>query len=474
MTSTPLGLCCTGDQPSTWSPLFGGGRGRASGPKAIALHQRGSPTNFWTRRGYPLPRPPPAADALANPELNLADPELNTDGIRPRNFAGGARNGVSTETSPKEFRLSCCSHMAIIFIVDASTDIPVQGVSMTGPPDGFIPTSESTVPKTSPRVSVAMCTRNGASFVGEQLRSILEGRILPDEIIISDDASTDNTIQIIQEELSSAPSGVEWRLIRNEWPLGVTKNFEQAVQACSGDLIALSDQDDVWVSDRLSSVISVFATHPRLLLLHSDAILVDANRRPLDSLLSQSHLISDAERSEIASGREFNVLIRRRIVTGATVVFRRSLLDTAAPFPTNWVHDEWLGIIAAGLDGADYLPQPLIEYRQHGMNEVGVRKRGRLEKFGMLLAPGGARNRRLLERSEQLVNRLEAAGAQVPDDFLTLARKRRDHDAFRASLTPEHRSRVIPIFRRVWRQDYAMLSRGKKDILLDLIQPLDD
>lgn len=349
-----------------------------------------------------------------------------------------------------------------------------SGESVTETSVGFDSTSKRSIPELWPRISVAMCTRNGASFVGEQLRSIFEGQLLPDEIIISDDASDDDTLQIIESSLSNAPAGVKWRVIRNKWPYGVTKNFEQAVHACSGELIALSDQDDVWLPQRLSDVISVFTARPQLLLLHSDAILVDANRRALGRLLSQSHRISDEERVEIASGREFSVLIRRRIVTGATVVFRRRLLDIATPFPTDWVHDEWLGIIAAGLGGADYLPQALIEYRQHGMNQVGVRKRGRLEKFGMLLAPGGARNRRLLERSEQLVNRLEMAGAQVPDEFLKLARQRRDHEVFRASLPSERRARVIPIFQRAWRRDYARLSRGSRDILLDLVQPLDD
>ena len=125
-------------------------------------------------------------------------------------------------------------------------------------------------------VSVALCTYNGARFVAEQLRSILAQSSPADQIVISDDGSTDGTLEVVRAELAAAGSALpEVIILENPAPLGVTRNFEQAILACTGDLIVLCDQDDTWVPDRLARAEREFAARPDLLLLYSDASLVD-------------------------------------------------------------------------------------------------------------------------------------------------------------------------------------------------------
>ena len=200
-------------------------------------------------------------------------------------------------------------------------------------------------------ISVALCTHNGERFLEEQLRSILSQTLQPDEIVLSDDASTDGTVALAERILAEHPS-VRLRVLRNGSPLGVTKNFEQAVSTTTGELVALSDQDDVWEPERLQRYAAEFAARPTLLLLHGEAELVDAEGALMGVRLFDALDTNPWELDRIRSGRAFDALVRRNLALGASVVFRRTLLEHALPFPVSWVHDEWLAIIAAAIGAA--------------------------------------------------------------------------------------------------------------------------
>src|SRR4051812_16867623 len=126
----------------------------------------------------------------------------------------------------------------------------------------------------SARVSVALCTHNGAAYIAEQLASIVAQNPQPAEIVLSDDASTDDTVAIARGIMSEHP-GIDFRVLENRPALGVTGNFERAIAERGGELIALSDQDDLWHPGRLAAIAAIFADRPELLLLHGDARLVD-------------------------------------------------------------------------------------------------------------------------------------------------------------------------------------------------------
>src|SRR5437879_6214343 len=123
------------------------------------------------------------------------------------------------------------------------------------------------------RLSIAMCTYNGARFLKEQLDSIASQTCSPDEVIVCDDHSSDGTVQVIERFASGAPFPVKLQV--NETNLGSTKNFEKAIGLCQGEVIALADQDDVWSSIKLERLIAAFESDPNLGLVFSDAQLVD-------------------------------------------------------------------------------------------------------------------------------------------------------------------------------------------------------
>lgn len=327
-----------------------------------------------------------------------------------------------------------------------------------------------------PTVSVALCTHNGERFIEAQLRSILGQSLPPRQLVLSDDDSTDATVSIasaiVAEHAARHPDrALEFTVLTNRPALGVAGNFQQAILACDSELVSLCDQDDVWVPDRLATAVDRFAREERLLLLHSDARLVDERGEPLGATLFGSLGVSGWERDTETGPHAIRVLVRRNIVTGATTVFRRHLADIAMPIPVGWIHDEWLAMMAAvtGRIGID--PRELIDYRQHGRNQIGASKLSFAQKTRKLREPRAARNRTLLLRAEQLVTRLEALGDRIEPGTLALARRKHRHEAFRSALPATRILRVVPVLVNAARGRYRLFGMGAQDVLRDLVQP---
>jgi len=324
----------------------------------------------------------------------------------------------------------------------------------------------------TPDISVALCTRNGARYLPAQIRSICTQEPLPREIIVSDDGSTDDTLAVVREtiDLCGVADRIALRVFSNTPPLGVTRNFEQAVRACSHELIVLCDQDDVWHPGRLARMAAQFEARPDLLLLHTDARLVDADLQPLGSTLFHALEVQPAELEAISRGDAFSVLLRRNLVTGATTMFRRTLLDAALPFAPEWVHDEWLAAIAAATGRMDVLPEPTIDYRQHASNQIGARRLTLSEKIAKAFAERGDKHVARLHRADALLQRLLQLGDRVPAAWLEAQRAKVAHQRFRAGLPKARPLRVVPILAEAARGRYARFGRGGHAIAQDLLE----
>jgi hypothetical protein len=312
--------------------------------------------------------------------------------------------------------------------------------------------------------------------VEQQVRSILEQRPAPTELVVGDDESTDGTIAIVErvyaESLLAMPE-LQTRLsvIRRSSPLGVTANFAATIAACEGELIALSDQDDVWVPGKLALLAAAFAADASLLLVHTDAHLIDAGGRPLGVTLFEALEATPWERTGLSLGDALPVLLRRNLVTGATVMFRRRLLDSALPIPPQWVHDEWLAAIAALVGGVKLLPVALIKYRQHDSNQIGARKPTLADKLKRLRVPQSERAPRLAERAALLAERGRALGVSAKIQAALDAKA--DHELRRGGMQRIRFNRVPAVAAGVLAGRYARYSRGSIDALRDLLAPAD-
>lgn len=218
------------------------------------------------------------------------------------------------------------------------------------------------------RLSVAMCTYNGARFVAEQLRSIASQTRPPDELVVCDDRSMDETCAII----TSHPMPCPVRLTVNEVNLGSTSNFDRAISLCDGDVIVLSDQDDVWLPHKLARIEQAFEASASLGLFASDAMLIDENSRPLGRRLWSQLPFSPQQQEAFRRGEGARLLTRRNYVTGATAAFRADLRWILLPIPKCWIHDGWIAILTAAIADVHLEPDPLILYRQHTAQQTGV------------------------------------------------------------------------------------------------------
>jgi glycosyltransferase involved in cell wall biosynthesis len=231
------------------------------------------------------------------------------------------------------------------------------------------------------------------------------------------------------DELARAAEdrGIRVRLMRNRHNLGYVANFENALADASGDVLLLCDQDDVWHADKLAVLVTAFERRPGLLLLCSDARRVDEAGADLRRSLFEVLAVDSSERQRIHAGRGFEVLLRRSLATGATMALRRPLLADALPFPEGWVHDEWLAIIAAARGGFDCVERPLVDYRQHADNQIGMPERGWMAKWRDLRRPRAAMIEGLIGRDELLCQRLRALADAVPEAYLRQAADKLDH-----------------------------------------------
>jgi glycosyltransferase involved in cell wall biosynthesis len=316
-----------------------------------------------------------------------------------------------------------------------------------------------------------LCTHNGAAFVAEQISSILGQTSPPDEIVLSDDASTDGTVALVVDAVRAAGSGAPaLRVIENANALGVVRNFEQAILATTGELIALCDQDDVWEPDRLEVLAQRFESDPGLLCVFTDATIIDGSGAVTGATLFQRLELRQQELSALREGRAFGTLLRRNLATGATMVFRRSLLEGAVPFPAEWVHDEWLAIIAAARGGLGVGETRLTRYRIHGANAIGVIEPTLRYKLGRMLEPRRERNRILARRGVVLAERLAAAGA--PAALMIEARRKAVFEARRARMPRNRVLRAVPVMLLALTGAYGRYaSRGVMDVVRDLLQP---
>jgi glycosyltransferase involved in cell wall biosynthesis len=223
------------------------------------------------------------------------------------------------------------------------------------------------------KTSIALCTYNGEEFLREQLDSIAGQTLLPDELVVCDDCSSDGTIDIVNNFRDSAPFPVQIHI--NEKNLGLTNNFSKAMDLCQGKWVALCDQDDRWLPKKLERLTGKMAQLEEVhgedtpLLVHSDAIVADTELQTIDNSLW------GFQRTSPQRGDRLGRLLSQNVVTGCTTLFNQTLWRKAMPIPeTAMMHDWWLALAAAAFGGIGHVPEPMILYRQHGQNDTGAKK----------------------------------------------------------------------------------------------------
>lgn len=208
-------------------------------------------------------------------------------------------------------------------------------------------------------ISVCLASHNGERFIKQQVESILIQLGEKDELIVSDDSSTDSTMTILKTfkdprlHIMSHESSKEWPGYKC-----ATLNFENALKHAKGDYIFLSDQDDVWLDNKIEVMMNYLKNYSYVV---SDCLVTDQDL----------NIISDT-RFTPESGitrNKYLAFLKSTPFQGSCAAFRREVLDLALPFPKSiQSHDRWIGFVASFYFNAKIIPEKLIYYRRHEGN----------------------------------------------------------------------------------------------------------
>lgn len=326
-------------------------------------------------------------------------------------------------------------------------------------------------------LSVALCTYNGGAFLGEQLDSIASQSRLPDEVVVCDDGSTDGTVGLLQAYIPDAPFRL--RLFRNPRNLGFAKNFEQAISLCGGDLIALSDQDDLWKPDKLARLEAALEAHPLAGLVCSDADIVDAELTPVNQRLMESIGLKPEEREMISLGQALSVLLKRNFAMGASTMFRASCRGDVLPIPASWPHDWWIALVVSLRSQIRLIDDSLLLYRQHSANAIGIPELSSITAAYLLRNSVHPRLAQFLQQAEQWEAALERIGRLSAEGPCNIAvrdvaamRALVRHLRSRANLPPHRLPRLPVIARELVNRGYHRYSAGVASAVKDLYIPL--
>lgn len=283
------------------------------------------------------------------------------------------------------------------------------------------------------QIDILMAVYNGAKYIEEQIDSILHQTYSDLHLTIRDNASEDNTVQIIEEMIKNYPDKIT--LICSLENVGVIGNFAALMEQSQADYVMFSDCDDVWMYDKVEKTMAKFSELEKLygrdkpLLVHSDLTVVNRNLETIDpSFWKFTHI-------KPSQGHALNRLLVQNVITGCTMMVNRALLDLALPIPENvMMHDWWLGLIASAFGAIEEVDRSTILYRQHGLNDTGAKKYGLIpamqrhlnkstrEKISAVRPKRFTQAKELLERHSKLLSQNQK---EMLEDFVSL-----EHSSF--------------------------------------------
>ena len=241
----------------------------------------------------------------------------------------------------------------------------------------------------SPLISIVMATYNGEKYLREQVDSLLAQSYPSLEFVFVDDASSDSSLAILRKY---ALTDSRIHIVANTVNQGLLSTFETGIRAAKGEMMALADQDDVWMLDKISLLAGAIGSHS---MIYADSALTNAAGTVTGKFSDRNHLCDYPTALHYVFGTK---------AMGHAMLFKREIIDIALPFPDYVGHDYILGFAAAALNGVSYFPTTLVNYRQHSSNTMGAD----LSKGKKNYNTREERNARIVKRLNLLADRCPA------------------------------------------------------------------
>ncbi len=219
---------------------------------------------------------------------------------------------------------------------------------------------------------VIIAAYNGEKYILEQIESIMRQTITPKKIIIRNDASTDNTLTVINKLQSEHPDLIN--IVNDGINLGYIKNFESLVKHTASEIVFFSDQDDIWIDTKAEKIINLISSTGKSVVF-TDAFLVNNKKEKLGTLWEFAGF------NPAVDSLTFERLYVDNFATGATMAARRDFLMAQLPFPATLPHDYWITVNAAIKNELISCAEKLILYRQHDANVIGAHNTSIIHKI---------------------------------------------------------------------------------------------
>ncbi|MBA3601639.1 MAG: glycosyltransferase, partial [Acidobacteria bacterium] len=273
----------------------------------------------------------------------------------------------------------------------------------------------------------------------------------------------------------------------NDENLGSTKNFERAISLCTGDIVFLSDQDDVWFPTKLEKFTAVFEQSKNVGMVFSDAELVGENLELLGHRLWEFSF-TPKYRQRAKRGKIFEVLLKKNVVTGATMAFRTNFREVFSPIPTaipNTIHDAWIALVIAANTDVSFLEECSIFYRQHADQQLGIdwkykqkiQEMTRRERYAESIGFQQKEQERLNKFAEIIKSypqfRIKSAELSIDEltrSFMEEGNQMIQHYEARKNLPREKLKRISPIIKELTTGRYNRFSKGFISPVKDLFE----
>ena len=316
------------------------------------------------------------------------------------------------------------------------------------------------------QISVVIAAYKGEKYIGEQLTSLADQELIPDEVIICDDSPDDLTGNVVRQFCGR----LNIRYFRNEKTLGVNGNFAKAIALANGEIIFLCDQDDFWHPDKISKMTGILEQNPHVDGVFCDSAAVDENLKPLGFSLWQMRNFTRKMQQDLEQGRALKVFLKRVTLSAHNIAFRKRALKYILPFPEElspFFPDSWIGLRIALLSDWVKSDEKLTGYRIHGSNHSAPELAGLI---GQMKLSRLARSRNSIAATVKLADDLTRDLTEVvlPPEKTAMLAEFRKHYEIRSNYPANFILRSIQIFREFLSMRYCRYSNGWKSVAADL------
>jgi glycosyltransferase involved in cell wall biosynthesis len=325
------------------------------------------------------------------------------------------------------------------------------------------------------KISVAMCTYNGAEFLSKQLESIKQQSMPIHELVVCDDGSSDETLAILERFSKQVAFSVQ--VHSNPQNLGSSKNFEKCMALCEGDLIFLCDQDDVWMPEKVEKIVAYLAAHPEQEAVFSNATMIDQAGFPTGKTSFEQIEFTPEMQEKWNSEGAFDILLRGYVVTGATLAIKKSALNLVLPVPEiipDLIHDGWIALILSAHNKIGFIHDTLIEYREHATQQVGLKgSQKHITLIDRFLRKRDAKINRIKNKQNDILKLTEhLLPLPINELYKQKLIRRKEFYTMRATLPSCRILRIYPVVKFAMNGEYQAQEGGKwwRPMLGDLFE----